>query len=393
MKDNYDVIIAGGAIIGSSIAHYLGADPNFTGSVLVVEKDPTYASSSTTKSASSIRQQFSTEINIKISQFGIDLLRRSEELLSVNGEHTGIHFTERGYLLLASEETLPTLRERVQFQQSHGVAVDLLGTDELLKRFPWLNPEGLAGAATTRHGEGWFDAHILLSAFRRKAIFNGVTYISGEVTDVEQAPDGRVTGVRLSDGSRVGCGTLVNATGAYAGLFSEKVGLRIPVDPRKRTVFVVNCPTELTNCTTVIDSDGLTFRPEGRSYIIHLGPEPDNDPITFDLEIDHTDFDNRIWERLAHRVPAFEALRMVSAWAGHYDFNPFDHNALLGTMPQVPNFVFANGFSGHGVMQAPAVGRGISELIAYGGYRTLDLSPLSVSRYFENRPLQELNVY
>jgi len=186
---------------------------------------------------------------------------------------------------------------------------------------------------------------------------------------------------------------LVNATGAYAGLFSEKVGLRIPVDPRKRTVFVVNCPTELTNCTTVIDSDGLTFRPEGRSYIIHLGPEPDNDPITFDLDIDHTDFDKRIWERLAHRVPAFEALRMVSAWAGHYDFNPFDHNALLGTMPQVPNFVFANGFSGHGVMQAPAVGRGIAELITYGSYRTLDLSPLSVSRYFENSPLQELNVY
>jgi glycine/D-amino acid oxidase-like deaminating enzyme len=393
MKNHYDVVIAGGAIIGSSIAHHLGADPTFRGSVLVVEKDPTYASSSTTKSASSIRQQFSTEINIKISQFGIDLLRRAEELLSVNGESTGIQFTERGYLLLANEQTLPSLRERVAFQQSHGVAVDLLGMDELLARYPWLNPDGLAGAATTRHGEGWFDAHILLTAFRRKAISNGVTYVAGEVTQVEQAPDGRVTGVRLADGTRVGCGTLVNATGAYAGLFSEKVGLRVPVDPHKRTVFVVNCPTELVNGTTVIDADGLTFRPEGRSYIIHLGPEPDNDPVTFDLDIDHGDFDARIWPRLAHRVPAFEALRMVSAWAGHYDFNPFDHNALLGAMPQVPNFIFANGFSGHGVMQAPAVGRGIAELIVHGRYKTLDLSPLSVSRYFENRPLQELNVY
>ena len=393
MKNHYDVVIAGGAIIGSSIAHHLGADPGFQGSVLVVEKDPTYASSSTTKSASSIRQQFSTEINIKMSQFGIDLLQRAEEILSVSGESTGIHFTERGYLLLANDQTLPTLRERVAFQQSHGVAVDVLDMDALLARFPWLNPEGLAGAATTRHGEGWFDAHILLSAFRRKAISNGVTYVSGEVTQVEQAADGRVTGIRLADGTRIGCGTLVNATGAYAGLFSEKVGLRIPVDPHKRTVFVVNCPTELVNGTTVIDADGLTFRPEGRGYIIHLGPEPDNDPVTFDLDIDHSDFEARIWPRLAHRVPAFQALRVVSAWAGHYDFNPFDHNALLGVMPQVPNFIFANGFSGHGVMQAPAVGRGIAELIVHGRYQTLDLSPLSVARYFENRPLEELNVY
>jgi FAD-dependent oxidoreductase domain-containing protein 1 len=393
MNRSYDVVIAGGAIIGSAIAHFLASRPAFRGRVLVVEKDPSYATSSTVKSASSIRQQFSTAINIRISQFGIAFLRGANEALAVGGDSPGIHFTERGYLLLANEETLPVMRERVEFQIRHGVDAELLDPAEIGRRFPWLNLEGIAGAATTRRDEGWFDAQMLLNAFRRKAISNGAEYVAAEVTGVERDRSGHVVAALLDGGERIECRWLVNATGPYAGGFGALVGLRIPVDPHKRVVFVVDCPTPLPGGTTIIDANGLTFRPEGRGHIVHLPPPADQDPVTTDLSIDHDDFEARIWPLLAARVPAFEAARVTSAWAGHYDFNPFDHNALLGVHPSAPNFVFANGFSGHGVMQAPAVGRGIAELIADGRYTTLDLSPLDVTRYFDGRPLHEKNVY
>lgn len=393
MSKNYDVVIAGGAIIGSSIAYFLTRQPGFKGRVLVVEKDPTYLNSSTVRSASSIRQQFSTAINIHISKFGIEFLRQANDLLAVDGESPGIQFFERGYLLLGNQETLPTLRERVAFQQSQGVAAVILSPEQILQKFPWLSVEGIAGAATTLEGEGWFDAHMLLNAIRRRAIANGVEYVAAEVVDLERGSGGRVTAAKLSNGDVVSCDWLVNATGAWAGDFSEKLGLRIPVDPRKRVVFVVDCPTPLPNGTTIIDPNGLTFRPEGRLHIVHYPPAPEDDVVGYDLAIDHSEFERRIWEPLAARVPAFEQVKVTSAWAGYYDFNPFDHNALLGPVPAAPNFVFANGFSGHGVMQAPAVGRGIAELLATGAYQTLDLGALAATRYFEGRPLEEKNVF
>jgi len=394
MSRTYDVVIAGGAIIGSSIAYFLSAHRDFSGRrILVVEKDPSYQFSSTVRSASSIRQQFSTAINIRISQYGIEFLRDANELLAVNGESPGIHFHERGYLLLADETSLPTMRERVAFQQSHGVAAEILAPAQVLERFPWLSVEGIAGAATTRRGEGWFDAQMLLNAIRRRAIANGVRYEAAEVTDLERGAGGRIAAARLSSGETISCGWLVNATGAWAGDFAGKIGLRIPVDPRKRVVFVVDCPTPLPNGTTIIDPNGLTFRPEGRLHIVHFPPPPEADLVGYDLSIDHGEFEARVWEPLARRVPAFEQVKVTSAWAGYYDFNPFDHNALLGTVPAAPNFVFANGFSGHGVMQAPAVGRGIAELLITGAYQTLDLGALAATRYFEGRPLEEKNVF
>jgi len=393
MTDTYDIIIAGGAIIGSSTAFFLSARKDFKGRVLVIEKDPSYQFSSTVRSASSIRQQFSTAINIDISKFGIHFLKNAESFLGLPDDPAGVHFIERGYLLLADAQGRPAMEERIRFQQQHDVPVRFYEKDEVAKLFPWINLEGLVGAATTTEGEGWFDANILLNALRRKAIANGVTYVKDTVTKVIQGPGGKVTGVECASGTQYGCGLLVNATGATGTILADQVGLSIPVVPRKRVVFVVDCRQSYDNGTTVIDPNGLTIRPEGSRFIVHFPPEPATDKDTTDLEVDYNEFEARVWEPLAYRFPAFEAAKVTSAWAGLYDFNWFDHNALLGTVDAAPNFVFANGFSGHGVMQGPAVGRGLSELLIDGNYTSLDLSDLWVGRWFAKKPLEEKNVF
>jgi FAD-dependent oxidoreductase domain-containing protein 1 len=393
MRHGYDVVIVGGAIIGSSIAYFLSVNPRFKRRVLVVERDPTYQSSSSAKSASSIRQQFTTAINIEISQFGVEFLKNCEQYLGAPGRTTGVEFTERGYVLLTDPQGLAALKEKVRFQRDHGVNVVLFDNAGLEERYPWLNTEGLAGGATTLSGEGWFDAYILLQAFRRKAIENGVEYAAEDVTSVHIDSTGHASSVHLSKRGEISCGALINAAGAWSGtLAKEQLGVTIPVSPRKRVVFVVDNGQSLINGTTVVDPNGLTFRPEGRQYIVHFPPRPEDDREGFDLTIDFEEFEARVWEPLALRVPAFEQARVTSAWAGYYDFNAFDHNALLGILPERPNVVFANGFSGHGVMQAPAVGRGIAELIAHGRYTSLDLSPLWVGRVAAGKPLEEKNV-
>jgi glycine/D-amino acid oxidase-like deaminating enzyme len=167
----------------------------------------------------------------------------------------------------------------------------------------------------------------------------------------------------------------------------------LPVRARRRCVFVFACPTPLERCPLVIDTSGVWFRPEGSNrFICGISPDPENDPDDPPLDVDHTLFDEVLWPALAARVPAFEALRQSQAWAGYYEFNTFDHNGIVGAHPQISNFYFANGFSGHGLQQAPAVGRGVAELLVHGGYRTLDLSALAFERIEAKRPVLELNI-
>jgi glycine/D-amino acid oxidase-like deaminating enzyme len=237
-------------------------------------------------------------------------------------------------------------------------------------------------------GEGWFDGYGLLMAFRQKARSLGVTYLKGEAGNFVTAR-GRVKAVRLADGAELACDWAVNAAGAWAKSLLGTSGFTLPVHGRKRCVFVFSSPARTPGCPLVIDPSGLWFRPEGRYWICGLPPE--NDPDDPPLEVDYELFD-RAWPLLAQRVPGFEALRLERAWAGYYEYNSFDCNAILGPHPELPNLLLANGFSGHGLQQAPAVGRGLAEWIAEGGYTSLDLSPLSASRIVENRPLLERNV-
>jgi glycine/D-amino acid oxidase-like deaminating enzyme len=396
MSESFDVVIAGGAVMGSSVAYHLLADPAFRGRVLVVEKDPTYQRSASALSAASIRQQFSSPVNIRISLYGVAFLRDIGEHLAVDGERPQIGLTEAGYLYLAGEAGAPVLAENQALQQAEGADILLLDRAGLAARFPWLRTDDLACGTWGRSGEGWFDGWGLLQAFRRKARSLGAEYRAGEVADVERA-GGRIVAVRLKDGARVACGALVNCAGAGGRALAARAGVDIPVFAKRRYVFSFTCRERLENHPLLIDTTGVWTRPEGEGFIGGVSPSAEEDPDwdqddPSSQEVDWSYFEERVWLALAHRAPAFEAIRPGRAWAGPYDMCLLDHNAIVGPAGGLANFYLCNGFSGHGLQQSPAIGRGLAELIVHGRYVTLDLSDLGYERVASKRPLLERNV-
>ena len=369
------VAIIGGGVIGSAIAAFLSEGG---ANVTVIERDPTYARASSALSASSIRVQFSTAANIQLSQYGVTVLRAAD-----------VGLREPGYLYLAGGSGFEVLQQNHVTQTACGAEVALLGVHALSERFPWMSLDGIAGGALGLSGEGWFDGPALLQHFKAQARAQGVTYLHAEAASLERT-GARLTAVRLGNGDAVRADWIVNAAGPHARRVAAMARIALPVEARKRCVFVFQCRTPLPACPLVIDPSGVWFRPEGDRFL--AGWSPPDDAEDTGLDVDHNQFDDVIWPALAARVPAFEAVRVSSAWAGHYDYNGFDQNALLGILPEAPNFVFANGFSGHGMQQSPGVGRGIAELILHGGYRSLDLSALDVGRVQAGRKLLERNI-
>ncbi|MDK9695151.1 MAG: FAD-binding oxidoreductase [Siculibacillus sp.] len=394
MAEHWDVVIAGGAIMGSSTAYFLTHELGADARILVVEKDPTYSRSATTLSAASIRQQFSTPENIRLSRFGIEMIRG---LKPEFGADADIGFHEKGYLTLASPAGVPVLTANHAVQTAEGADIELIAPDELARRYPWMALDGVALAAYGRTGEGWFDAHMWLDLLRKAARRRGATYAHAAVTGI--ARDGnRITGVTLSDGREITCDTFVDAAGPAAGDVAALAGITLPVEPRKRFVYVVHCREAVPGLPMLIDgtvvASGVYVRPEGQFHICGVSPSDEEDRrcADDDFEVDYSLYEEVIWPALATRIPAFESLKLIRAWAGHYDFNTFDHNAIIGRHPEVTNFVFCNGFSGHGIQQGPAAGRAVAELIAHGGYRSLDLSVFDWGRLPAGRKVVELNV-
>ncbi|MEA2874031.1 MAG: FAD-dependent oxidoreductase protein 1 [Hyphomicrobiales bacterium] len=385
---SYDVVIVGGAAVGSSIAYFLTHDLGFTGSIAVVERDPTYAQAATTLSAASIRQQFSTPENIRMSAFGVAFFR---ELKQRFGADADIAFRERGYLLLASEAGAETLAANHTVQRAEGADIALMDRAALAGHFGWLNTSDLTLGAFGRSGEGWFDAHSLLTLLRTAARQKAARYIHGEVVGIE-CSGARIAGVTLANGERIACGTLVNAAGPQAGNVAALAGIALPVEPRKRCVFVVACRELLPGMPLMVDPTGVWVRPEGEVYLCGVSPPEEADTRASDFEVDHALFDDVVWPALAHRVPAFEALKVQRAWAGHYDYNTRDQNAVIGPHPEIGNFVFANGFSGHGLQQSPATGRAVAELIVHEKFVSLDLTLFGYERLIAGRAVKELNV-
>lgn len=397
MKDAYDVVIVGGAVIGSAIAYYLTANPDFTGSVLVVERDPSYAKASTALSSSSIRTQFSNPINVKISQYGSEVIRNFGEMMEVDGDKPDLNFHCGGYLFLASSpEQVQILTENHAAQKSCGADVVLWDRDELANAFPHLRVDDIQMASYGQSGEGWFNNTGLMYGFRNKARAQGAEFVSDEVVTIRRNGNA-VTGVTLKSGAEISAGTIVNASGPRANLTARMAGLDVPVEPRKRTLFVFDCAKTPEGSAAVnegrlplmIDPSGVFCRPEGKFFLAGCVPIEDPAVDWDDFDPRYNEFEDCIWPTLAERSEQFEAIKVVNQWAGHYAFNTLDHNLIVGPHPEVSNFIFANGFSGHGLQQGPATGRGVSELITYGGFRTLDLSPVGFDRIVENRPFLE----
>jgi FAD-dependent oxidoreductase domain-containing protein 1 len=391
MTQSCDVAIVGGGVIGSAIAYFLLGPMGFSGRVIVVEKDPTYADAATSRSAGGIRQQFSTPENIAMSSFGAQFVKHVGEHLSVEGEAPSIPFTEWGYLFLATPAGLPILEANHRIQRGLGADIALLDPAALKARFPWLKTDDLAAGTLGLSNEGWIDPYSLLQAFRRKARALGAVYLTDEVVGLERQGN-RIEALILAQGGRIACGNLVDGAGYHAHEVAAMAGIELPIRPRKRFVFVFDCKEPVERAPLLIDPSGVYFRPEGANFIGGVSPPEDQDPDCFDFEIDYRLFEEVVWPTLAERVPAFEAIKLVRAWAGHYDYNTLDQNAILGPHPEIRNFYFANGFSGHGLQQSPAAGRATAELIAHGAYRSIDLTRFGYERVLRGEPIVELNV-
>jgi FAD-dependent oxidoreductase domain-containing protein 1 len=383
------VVVIGGGVMGSALAYWLTRlDPGSR--VTVVERDPSYAHASSALSAASIRQQFSTAVNVRISQASIAFLRKAaDELRSGDGERPDIGLREAGYLYLAGAVSDAQLRRTHGVQKSCGADVVLLSPAELGERFSWLNTSDLSLGSLGLSGEGWFDGYTLLTAFARKAREQGARYVNGDASSFT-IEGNRITEVILADGSHMGCTHVINAAGPWARHIAALAEVELPVFARRRTVYVISCPTPMSPFPLLIDPTGFWLRPEGTKYIAGFSPADDRDDQP--LQPDYAAFENELWPALAHRIPAFEQARLESAWAGYFEMNTFDHNAILGPHPALENFLFMNGFSGHGMQQAPIVGRAIAELVLHGRFVSLDLSELLFSRITDNRPLREANV-
>ena len=391
IKNTYDVVIIGGAAIGSATAFFLNRHAGFSGSVLVIEKDPGYTKCSTTLSMSSIRQQFSTPANILASAFGVEFIKQAKSEFGALGD---VSFCENGYLIMASHAAADALRANHEIQRSLGADNVLLTPDEISGRFPWMSDEAVALGCLGLSGEGWFDPHSLLNLYITEAKASGVDYIADEAVDLKMS-GGRVTAVHLANGEKIACGQVVNAAGPAASKIAAMAELALPVEPRKRLIYVFDCREKdsITNSPLFFDPNGVFCRPEGAYFLTGVSPPEDQDPVCTDFEITYDLFEEMIWPTLANRVPAFKAIKLVNAWAGHYAYNTIDQNALLGSLPDIPNLYFANGFSGHGIQQSPAVGRGIAELITDGTFTSLDLSGLSVERLLSGDRVREVNVF
>lgn len=389
--ERFDVVIVGGAAMGSAAAYFLAAAADFDGRVLVLEQDFGYQRCATTLSVASIRHQFSTPENIRMSRFGSAFIADIGGHLAIDGQTPDVGWHEAGYLFLATEAGQPVLDANHAAQRAEGAQVQLLDRNGLRARFPWLHVDDLAGGSLGLSGEGWLDAYSLMSAFRRKAQSMGAVWRQAHAAALRREGR-RIIAVELADGSRIACGTVINTAGCGAAVLARSAGIDLPVQARKRCVFHVRSPARTPGCGLVIDPAGVYFRPEGDGWLCGVAPPEAQDPACEDFEVTHALFDELIWPTLAARVDGFEALRVQRAWAGHYDVNLLDHNMIIGAHPEVDNLLFANGFSGHGLQHSPAVGRALSELVCHGGYRSLDLSRLGWARVLQQQPLREINV-
>jgi glycine/D-amino acid oxidase-like deaminating enzyme len=386
----YDLIIIGGAMIGSSAAWWTARNPDFKGRILVIERDPTYQWASTTHTNSCIRQQFGSEINVKVSQFGVDFIHNFKDYMD-DPEAPSILLHAFGYLYMADTQAFAdVLIDNAKMQNRLGAATRIMTPDQMAAEWPFYNLDGIILGSHNPVDEGYFDGGTIFDWFRKKARHLGAEYITNEVTSITRQGS-RVTAVTLASGETVAAGTIINASGPRGNATARMAGLDIPVEPRRRFTFVFDAAEPLPkDLPLTIDPSGVHVRTDGRYYMTGCPPDDGDPAVAFDdFRMDHEIWENKVWPAIATRVPAFERVKLINSWVGHYAYNTLDQNAIVGPHPEVENFLFANGFSGHGLQQSPAMGRGLSELVSYGGYKTLDLSPLGVDRILRNEPLLE----
>jgi glycine/D-amino acid oxidase-like deaminating enzyme len=381
MKNTADVIIIGGGVTGSSIACTLLAD-GFTGKVVVVERDPTYAQASSSLATGGVRQQFGTLINIQLTRFSVRFYKTFDDTMAVDREKAHAEFRQVGYLFLGTQKNWPVLERRVVFLGDQRVPVEVLGPAAIQRMIPGLNTEDLVGG-TFGPKDGVLDPNGVLQGFVKKAKSLGVSYIHDEVVEITRDSH-EVSGVKTRGGLCFSSRIVVNAAGPWARNVANACGVDIPVVPVRRQIFVCRpLPGVQDRFPMVIDPGGTHWRSETGGRILVARAKKD-EPPGFNFKLDRRYFTQEIWPDLVHRYPLFDRLKMERGWAGLYAVTP-DENAIYGEHPEVKGFCLANGFSGHGLMMAPATGKVISEIIRLGKSETIDVSCLCLERFREGK--------
>ncbi|MFT5345202.1 MAG: glycine/D-amino acid oxidase-like deaminating enzyme [Dinoroseobacter sp.] len=392
-QTSYDIVIIGGAIMGSSTAWFLTEQTDFDGRVLVIERDMSFATCSTAHTNSCMRQQFSEELNVRVSQFAADFVNNIRARMGGDARVPNLSIRSFGYMYLAGTEGFANvLRENQKVQLACGAETELMTPEQIKAAYPFYNVDDLVLGSINTKDEGYWDGGAVFDWWRRQARERGVEYVQNEVVAINKHAAGtRVESVVLASGEVIACAQLVNASGPRARMTAKMAGIDIPVEPRKRFSWVFAAAHPLDrDLPLTIDPSGVHFRENGGGTYLaggHSEVDPAADPDDFNMDL--ALWQDHIWPIIAARLPQFEAIKVQSEWTGHYAYNTFDHNAIIGPHTQIENFFFLNGFSGHGLQQSPAMGRGTAELLVHGEYRSLDLGAFNYTRLVEDRAIIE----
>ncbi|WP_151636117.1 NAD(P)/FAD-dependent oxidoreductase [Noviherbaspirillum aerium] len=390
LRGNYDVLIAGGGIIGTAIACALMQQGRGM-AIAVIEPDPTYEFASTPRASGGARRLFSCPENVAMSHYSIDFIKRFPELMSVDGAPAPVDWKEQGYLFIVQgASALRVLEDNAEVQRSFGADIRLLDREGVRKLFPSMRVDDIDGAAYSP-GDGWCDPNSFLQGMRRKARSLGVEYVQAKVVDFINS-GGRITDAVLNTGDKVKADSFVNAAGAWSAQVSAMAGMALPVSPLRRFEHYFTGQNRIEPLPYVKDLQRLAFRPEGNGY--SGGLVNSHEPRGFNFDVDHDYFERAVWPALAHRFPgAFEGTKCHRTWSGLYEQCELDGNPIIGPWTgHHDNFYVASGFSGHGMMHAPAVGRAIAELILHRRFETIDLSRLGYGRVLSNEPYAERGI-
>ena len=382
-SDSYDVVIIGGATMGACTAWFLASNPDFKGKVLVIEKDMSFEKSQSAASNNCMRQQFANPINVRIGLFAADFINNFRNNLGGDPEVPQLSVRNFGYLYLSDNPTLTEVLQRDQeVQVGAGAGTRMVGAQEIAKTYPFFQLDDIEAGSLNTENEGYYNAPLMVEWLIKKSIERGVEYIENEVSSIERDGD-VITGVTLASGEKIASGAVVNASGTRAGKVAKLAGLELDIQPRRRYTYIFRADEPLSKpLPLTIDPTGVHFRSYGDDYLVGCPPMGEDTTV----DVDDFSAEEGIWEKKIHpiisnRIPQFKNVEIVDHWMGHYDFNPFDCNVVIGPHTTVRNFHFTNGSSGHGSQQGPAVGRGIAELIIYGEFRSMDLSAFSYDRF------------
>jgi sarcosine oxidase subunit beta len=377
-----NVVVIGGGVMGTSTAYHLAL--RGCKDVLLLEREPFLGTQATGRCAGGIRYQFSTEINVRLSQLSLPMLDRFEEELE-----QPIDRQRLGYLfLLTTEESIANFREIVDMQHRLGVPTEWLTPEEIAKRVPVLNLEGIL-AATNNAEDGLADPNSVVQGYASGARRLGAKLMTEiDVTDI-QVEGGQIKGVVTNQGT-IATPVVVNAAGPWAGQVGQMAGVDIPIVPLRRQIVVTGPMPELPpDFPFVIEFEkSLYFHPEGEGLLTGMS-NPDEE-IGFDQSVDR-DWEWVHLEAAVERLPMLEDAGLANRWAGLYEVSP-DAHPILGRIPQVEGLYCVGGFSGHGFMHGPICGLLLAEEILDGGAHTLDISSLYIDRFEHGETLTEYNV-